>query len=90
MLSELENNVHLLLDRYRNQQRQIETLERENSFQREELLRTHSELRNLQQRYKQLQTAYAMIGGEEERDKARQQLTYLIREVDEAMKALKS
>lgn len=90
MLSELENNIHRLLDCYRDLQRQTEKLKRENFSQREELLRTHAELHDLQQRYKQLQTAYAMIGGEEERDKARQQLTYLIREVDEAIKALKA
>lgn len=89
-LDQLSHNIDLLLTRLGEQQCRIGELEQENRSQREELIRTHAELKELQQQYRHLQGAHALIGSEVTRVQARNQLTYLIAQVDQALEALKS
>ena len=89
----LEQNIQQLLTQYQELQEQIRLLKEENVRQREEILQSHAELRQLKQDYSRLQVAHAMIAGqeisEEERQKAKQKLTAIISRIDKALELLK-
>ena len=89
-LDELEQAVHSLLTRYDQLQAEMTALREEHDRQRSELLRTHGELYDLQQKYRALLTAHHMLGGDENRLQAKQQLSLIIQQVNRAMEALKS
>lgn len=85
----LEQNVRLLLDRCQQQQATIDTLQRTNEEQRQEIMRSHTELTLLQQQYRQLKTAHTLSSTPEDREKAKQQISALIARVDQAIAVLK-
>ena len=89
----LEQNIQQLLTQYQELQEQIRLLKEENVRQREEILQSHAELRQLKQDYSHLQAAHAIIAGqeisEEERQKAKQKLTAIISRIDKALELLK-
>ncbi len=92
-LSTLETNLQLLIQQYRDLQKQLADLQHENERQREEILRTHAELVQLQTDYKHLETAHALLAENtdtEQRDRVRQRLSNLIAQVDRAIEALKA
>lgn len=92
-LSTLEKNLQLLIQQYRDLQKQLADLQNENERQREEILRTHAELVQLQTDYKHLETAHALLAENtdtEQRDRVRQRLSNLIAQVDRAIEALKA
>ena len=78
---------------YQELQEQIKQLKEENIRQREEIIETHTELHQLKQEYRRLQSAHALIAGEglneEERQKAKQRLTAIIAQIDKALDVLK-
>lgn len=63
----LEQSVANLLAKYKEAQARIGELEDANGHQREELIRTHAELVDLQNKYKTLQTAHALSADSPER-----------------------
>ncbi len=87
-LDDLSQNVHLLLERYQALQEENARLRGDVEKQREELIRTHSELAALQQQNRRIATANAMssVEGSEE---ATKRLNALIAQVDRAIDALK-
>lgn len=85
----LEQNVRLLLERCQQQQTAIEALQRTNDEQRQEIMRSHTELTTLQQQYRQLKTAHTLSAKPEDREKAKQQISALIARVDQAIAVLK-
>lgn len=85
----LEQNVRLLLERCQQQQATIEALQRTNEEQRQEIMRSHTELTTLQQQYRQLKTAHTLSTKPEDREKAKQQISALIARVDQAIAVLK-
>lgn len=85
----LEQNVRLLLERCQQQQTAIEALQRTNEEQRQEIMRSHTELTLLQQQYRQLKTAHTLSSTPEDREKAKQQISALIARVDQAIAVLK-
>lgn len=85
----LEQNVRLLLERCQQQQATIEALQRTNDEQRQEIMRSHTELTTLQQQYRQLKTAHTLSSTPEDREKAKQQISALIARVDQAIAVLK-
>ena len=87
-LDDLSQNVHLLLERYTTLQEENAALREDIERQRQELIRTHSELLALQQQNKRLATANAMASAES-REEATKRLNALIAQVDRAMNALK-
>ena len=92
-LSTLEHNLQLLLQQYHDLQQQLAQLQQENENQREEIMRSHSELLQLRNDYKHLETAHALLNENidtEQRDKVRQRITNLIAQVDRALAALKA
>ncbi len=84
----LSANIHELLERYAALQEKYARLRKESELQREELIRTHSELMALQQQNKRLATANAMTSAENS-EEAQKRLTALIAQVDRAIAALK-
>ncbi len=87
-LDDLSQNVHLLLERYQALQEENARLRGDVEKQREELIRTHSELAALQQQNRRIATANALssVEGSEE---ATKRLNALIAQVDRAIDALK-
>lgn len=59
-----------------------------NKSQREEILRSHQELAELETQYSRLRLASAVTGTPEERDAARRRLTQLISQIDHTMEIL--
>lgn len=87
-LDDLSQNVHLLLERYEALQRENAQLKEESERQRQELIRTHSELLDLQQKNRRIATANAMSSAEGS-EEALKRINALIAQVDRAIVALK-
>lgn len=88
VLDDFSRNVHLLLERYQALQQENASLREDIERQRQELIRTHSELLALQQQNKRLATANAMTSAESS-EEAFKRLNALIAQVDRAINALK-
>ena len=87
-LSDLSQNVHVLLERYKALQEENERLREDIERQRQELIRTHSELLALQQQNRRLATAGAMSTAEGA-EEATKRINALIAQVDRAISALR-
>lgn len=87
-LDDLSQNVHLLLERYTALQEENASLRTEIERQRQELIRTHSELLDLQQKNRRIATANAMTSAESA-EEATKRINALIAQVDRAIAALK-
>ena len=88
VLDDFSRNVHLLLERYQALQQENASLREDIERQRQELIRTHSELLALQQQNKRLATVNAMTSAESS-EEALKRLNALIAQVDRAIAALK-
>ena len=88
VLDDFSRNVHLLLERYQALQQENASLREDIERQRQELIRTHSELLALQQQNKRLATVNAMTSAESS-EEALKRLNALIAQVDRAINALK-
>jgi len=87
-LDDLSQNVHLLLERYTALQEENASLRDQIDRQRQELIRTHSELLELQQKNRRIATANAMTNAETN-EEALKRINALIAQVDRAIAALK-
>ena len=87
-LDELSTNVQILLERYEALQRENAQLKEDVERQRQELIRTHSELLDLQQKNRRIATANAMTSAET-KEEATKRLNALIAQVDRAIAALR-
>lgn len=87
-LDDLSQNVHLLLERYQALQQENAALREDIERQRQELIRTHSELVELQQKNRRIATANAMSSAETS-EEALKRINALIAQVDRAIAALK-
>ena len=87
-LDDLSRNLHLLLERYAALQQENASLRADLDKQRQELIRTHGELLELQQKNKRLAMANAMTSAENA-EEATKRLNALIAQVDRAIAALK-
>ena len=87
-LDDLSQNVHLLLERYQALQQENAALREDIEKQRQELIRTHSELLDLQQKNRRIATANALTSAEGA-EEATKRLNALIAQVDRAIAALK-
>ena len=88
VLDDLSSNVHLLLERYAALQEENAQLKQDIEHQRTELIRTHSELVELQQKNRRIATANALISSEGS-EEALKRINALIAQVDRAITALK-
>lgn len=87
-LDDLTQNIHLLLERYAALQQENMALRENVERQRQELIRTHSELQQLQQQNRRLATANALTAAETS-EEATKRINALIAQVDRAIAALK-
>ena len=88
ILDDFSRNVRLLLERYEALQRENAALREDIERQRQELIRTHSELVDLQQKNRRLSVANAMSSAENS-EEATKRLNAIIAQVDRAIAALK-
>ena len=88
VLDDFSRNVRLLLERYEALQRENAALREDIESQRQELIRTHSELAELQQKNRRLAVVNAMNSAENS-EEATKRLNALIAQVDRAIAALK-
>lgn len=87
-LDDLSQNVHLLLERYEALREENTRLHEDVERQRQELIRTHSELAALQLQNRRIATANAMRSAEGT-EEAYKRINALIAQVDRAIDALK-
>lgn len=87
-LDELSQNVHILLERYTALQQENVQLRLDIEKQRQELIRTHSELLDLQQKNRRIATANALTSAEGA-EEATKRLNALIAQIERAIAALK-
>lgn len=87
-LDDLSQNVHLLLDRYTAVREENVQLKEDIEKQRQELIRTHAELVELQKQNKRIAVANALTSAES-KEEATKRLNALIAQVDRAIAALK-
>ena len=87
-LDELSQNLHILLERYAALQQENAALREDIEKQRQELIRTHSELLDLQQKNRRMATANAMTSAETA-EEATKRINALIAQVDRAINALR-
>ena len=88
VLNDLSQNVQTLLERYVALQDENARLREDAEKQRQELIRTHSELLELQQKNRRMATANALTAAEGA-EEATKRLNALIAQVDRAINALK-
>ena len=88
VLDDLSQNVQILLERYAALQQENAQLREDAEKQRQELIRTHSELLELQQKNRRIATANALTSAEGT-EEATKRLNALIAQVDRAINALK-
>lgn len=87
-LDDLSLNLRILLERYEALQRENAQLKEDIEQQRKELIRTHSELLDLQQKNRRIAVANAMSDAETN-EEALKRINALIAQVDRAIVALK-
>ena len=87
-LDDLSQNVRALVEQYTALQAENARLKEDSEQQRNELIRTHSELLALQQQNRRIATANAMSAAEG-REEATKRINALIAQVDRAIGALK-
>lgn len=88
-LDDITSNVNRLIERYHALEKENESLRQTAEQQRVEMMRTHSELVDLQQRYRQLHIAHAVSASAEDRDRAKAQITAIIQRVERVIDILK-
>ena len=87
-IDDLSLNVRALVEQYTALQAENARLKEDSERQRNELIRTHSELLALQQQNRRMATANAMSAAEG-REEATKRINALIAQVDRAIGALK-
>lgn len=88
VLDDLSQNVRDLLERYEALQQENTRLKEDIEKQRQELIRTHSELQELQQKNRRIAVVNAMNTAENS-EEATKRLNALIAQIDRAINALK-
>ncbi len=88
VLDDLSQNVRDLLERYEALQQENARLKEDIEKQRQELIRTHSELQELQQKNRRIAVVNAMNTAENS-EEATKRLNALIAQIDRAINALK-
>lgn len=88
-LDSLENNLSALLTRCHQLLEENRQLRYDYEQQRQEVIRSHQQLADLQTRFRQLETAHVIASSPEEKERAKQLLNNIIARVDRAIEALR-
>lgn len=87
-LEQLTQNIQILLEHYKMLQKENVSLREDINTLRQDVVRTHSELKDLQDRCRVLATANAIAGDPETRQAAYRRLSHIISQIDKAIATL--
>jgi len=88
-LAQLQDNVHSLLTRISELEQEVASLREKEQENRQEIIRAHGELAQMQDKYRKLQLSSAMLGDEEQRAAAKTHITNMIAQLDRAIDVLR-
>ena len=84
----IEQNIQILLERYQTLQKENALLREDLQEQRQEIIRSHSEIQELQKQCRLLSTANAIAGDATTRESAYKRLSQIIAQIDKAIDTL--
>ena len=84
----LEKQIKQLVEQHHVLSEQVKTLLKNNDQQRQEVIRSHAEIQDLQKQNRELQTALALVDDSEGKDVARRRIKALIDKIDRTIELL--
>ena len=84
----LEKQIKQLIDQHHVLSEQVKTLLKNNDQQRQEVIRSHAEIQDLQKQNRELKTALALVDDSEGKDIARRRINALINKIDRTIELL--
>ena len=84
----LEKQIKQLIDQHHVLSEQVKTLLKNNDQQRQEVIRSHAEIQDLQKQNRELKTALALVDDSEGKDVARRRINALIDKIDRTIELL--
>lgn len=84
----LEKQIKQLIEQHHVLSEQVKTLLKNNDQQRQEVIRSHAEIQNLQKQNRELKTALALVDDSEGKDVARRRINALIDKIDRTIELL--
>lgn len=88
LISDFESNLRNLIQKYKALKEENSTLKANLERKNEELMLAHKEILNLRSDYSNLETAASLSGSLDEKDKAKQHINKLVREIDKCLTLL--
>ena len=84
----LEKQINQLIEQHHVLSEQVKTLLKNNDQQRQEVIRSHAEIQDLQKQNRELKTALALVDDSEGKDVARRRINALIDKIDRTIELL--
>ena len=84
----LEKQIKQLIEQHHVLSEQVKTLLKNNDQQRQEVIRSHAEIQDLQKQNRELKTALALVEDSEGKDVARRKINFLIDKIDRTIELL--
>ena len=84
----LEKQINQLIEQHHVLSEQVKTLLKNNDQQRQEVIRSHAEIQDLQKQNRELKTALALVDDSEGKDVARRRINALINKIDRTIELL--
>lgn len=84
----LEKQINQLIEQHHVLSEQVKTLLKNNDQQRQEVIRSHAEIQDLQKQNRELKTALALVEDSEGKDIARRRINALINKIDRTIELL--
>ena len=84
-LEQLTQNIQILLEHYKMLQKENDILHEDLNTLRQEIIRSHGEIEQLQKRCRMLTAANAIAGDPATRKDAYKRLTHIIEQIDKAI-----
>ena len=84
----LEKQINQLIEQHHVLSEQVKTLLKNNDQQRQEVIRSHAEIQDLQKQNRELKTALALVDDSEGKDVARRKINFLIDKIDRTIELL--
>ena len=84
----LEKQIKQLIEQHHVLSEQVKTLLKHNDQQRQEVIRSHAEIQDLQKQNRELKTALALVEDSEGKHIARRRINALINKIDRTIELL--
>ena len=84
----LEKQIKQLIEQHHVLSEQVKTLLKNNDQQRQEVIRSHAEIQDLQKQNRELKTALALVKDSEGKDVAKRKINVLIDKIDRTIELL--